>query len=179
MRSLPLVLLGAATLLGAAGLPAQPPTAAPRPGVGRQGERPGGVGRREGRGGRGAMGPRAALRGIALSDAQRAQLRAVADRYRTERRTLADQARAQWGGRARRGEAGQGAAARPDSAARAAFRARVQDLRQRQVADVRAVLTAEQRATFDRNVAALRTRAAESRPDGGRRGAGRGFRGVR
>jgi Spy/CpxP family protein refolding chaperone len=51
-----------------------------------------------------AMGARAALRGITLSDAQRTQLRAVADKYRTERRALADQARAQWGRRAGAGQ---------------------------------------------------------------------------
>ena len=73
-------------------------------------------------------------------------------------------------------------AARPDSAARAAFRARARDLQQRQLADVRAVLTAEQRATFDRNVAELRQRAEAFRRDGGRgpaRGPGRAFPGAR
>lgn len=197
-RTLSLLILGAGTVLGAAALQAQQAPASPaQPGVGRQsdrgpgtygghGGRHGGRGMRGGmRGGRGElMAGRAALRGITLTDAQRTQLRTVADRYRTERRALHDQARAQF----RRGTDGQGAgqAVRPDSAARAAFQTRARTLRERQLADVRGVLTADQRVTFDRNVAELRTRAAEYQQRAGRgegrglgRGAGRGGDGVR
>ena len=178
MRTLSAFLLVASTLLGATAVSAQAP--AP-PGAGRQAEQGPGMGRGQGRsdgqrlGRRRAMGARAALRGITLSDAQRTQLRAVADKYRTERRALADQARAQWGRRAAEGSAS--STARPDSGARAAVRTRAQDLRQRQLNDVRAVLTAEQRTVFDRNVAERRTRAAEFRRGG--RGAQRGLPGAR
>lgn len=186
MRTLSLFLVGAGTLLGAAALSAQAPTATPRAqsGVDRQaGPRQGGRhGMNRGFGGgrgalRGFTRSRGALRGIILSDAQRTQLRPVADRYRTEQRTLRDQARAQWGNR---NTAPGTPAARPDSAAREAFRGRVRALRERQLADVRNVLTADQRATFDRNVAELRTRAAEhTRGEGRGQRRDRGFRGAR
>lgn len=169
MRSFSMLLLGAGTLLGAAHLSAQPPAAGARPDA-PAGMQPGARGG-HGRGERGAG--RAALRGITLTDAQRTQLRTIAERYRPQHEALRQQARAQWG-------AGQGAngAARPDSATRAAFRTRMRDLRQRQLADVRAVLTPAQQATFDRNVAELRTRAA-SHQRGERRDGGPGARGTR
>ncbi len=184
MPSIRHLLLGAttATLLGAAVAVAQPPATAPAPGAqgapqgDRQGDRQGdhaGRGRHRGPGGaRDGMRGRL-LRDITLSDAQRTQIRTINDRYRTQQRQLREQARAQWQGR--RPAAG---AARPDSATRAAFRAqreafrgRVRDLRQRQLAEVRAVLTPAQQASFDRNVAELRARGADRAARGGRPGA--------
>lgn len=160
MRSLSTMLLGVGTLLGAAALTAQPSAA--QPPVASAGAQ---VGTQ--RGARGAG--HAALRGITLSDAQRAQLRTVMARYRTQHQALREQVRAQR-------VAGQ--ATRPDSAARTALRARVRDLRRRQLADVRAVLTPDQQATFDRNVGELRTRAA-AHPRGAGRDAGRDAMGGR
>jgi hypothetical protein len=79
------------------------------------------------------------------------------------------------------GQAAPGAARseRSDRAAREAFRTRVRDLRERQMADVRALLTADQRATFDRNLAEMRTRAASDQRGARRDGVGRGRRGER
>ena len=166
MRSLSMLLLGASAVLGAAPLTAQPPAA----GANVRADAPAGpqAGAHGGYGRRGQGVGRAALRGITLTDAQRAQLRTVTERYRTQHQALREQAR----GLGRPGQAAPGAA-RPDSAVRAAFQARVRDLRQRQLADVRAVLTPAQQATFDRNVAGLRPRAASHPRGAGREGRGR------
>ena len=154
----------AMTAVTAGVLVAQPP-AAPVPGAPAGQGRHGDHARTRGPGGRGGM--RAELlRDITLSDAQRGQIRAIADRYRAQQRRLADEARAKW--RGDRPAARRDAGARPDSATRAAFRAereafrtRVRDLRQRQLAEMRAVLTPAQQASFDRNVAALRERGGD------------------
>lgn len=191
--------LGAALALGASTLVAQPPAGAPgtqQPTAGQDAGRMDGArgrgpihGRRAGGlGPRGAMGgeariARAALRGITLSEAQRTQLRGIAERHRTERRAQMDRLRQEWqANRPAAGQPGRQPGERPDSATRAARQAARQQLAQqlrtsaeRQVADVRAVLTPEQRTTFDRNVTELRQRFAErARQRGVGRGEGRG-----
>jgi Spy/CpxP family protein refolding chaperone len=110
------------------------------------------------------------MRDVTLTDAQRAQVWAINDRYRTQRRALQDEARAQWRGRPRPA-AGDSAARAAFSARASAWRARARDLRQRQLAEVRAVLTPAQQASFDRNLAEMRARGAERAAD---RAAGRG-----
>jgi Spy/CpxP family protein refolding chaperone len=123
-------------------------------------------GGRPGRGGQrgGQHALRATLRGVNLSEAQRTQLRTIAERYRTERQGWRAEARKQW--EAQRGQAaGRQPGAAPDSATRAARQAfrtqqaeRMRASMERELADVRGILTAEQRPTFDRNVAELRSR---------------------
>jgi Spy/CpxP family protein refolding chaperone len=116
--------------------------------------------RRDGRRGEHALG-RALFRGIELSEQQRTQLRAIGEKYQAERVALRERARdARTGG------------ARPDSAQRAAFRQSHVALMQRQRADLRGILTAEQRATFDANVQELEKRMAERRAKGEGRGHG-------
>lgn len=148
MRSQMLVVCGfialAGARLGAQVSPSIPPTAgAISPAPGDIGRGPA-TGRRAGRAGRhGGMG-RALLRGVSLTDAQRSQLTGIEHRYRDERRTL-------------RGS-GTGAVGR-DTSSRAAARG----LRQRELADMRGVLTASQQSTFDRNVQEWRATARQRR----------------
>jgi Spy/CpxP family protein refolding chaperone len=114
------------------------------------------------------------MRDITLSDAQRAQIRTIRERHRAQQQALREEVRGRW-----RGRRDGAAATRPDSATRVArraefeaFRGRVRDLRQRQLADIRAVLTPAQQASFDRNVAELRARGAERAARRGQRAPG-------
>jgi Spy/CpxP family protein refolding chaperone len=96
---------------------------------------------RDGRGGRNG-GPREEmlLRGITLSSDQQQRVDAIRARYRTQMET----------------------ARQSGSVDRAAMR----DMMEKQTAEIRAVLTADQQATFDRNVADMRARMEQG---GGRR----------
>lgn len=96
-----------------------------------------------GRHGHGGM-QRGLLRGITLSTAQRAQLQTIRTRYRDERRAARS--------------AGAGAVA-GDTAAHGRGRA----MRQRQLTEIRGVLTPDQQATFDRNVTAVRAQHRQQR----------------
>ena len=89
------------------------------------------------------------LRGIELTEEQKAQIKELNARQQTERQAL-------------RKDRGEG---RPDSTEMAAMRS----LNERHAVAVRAILTAEQRVTFDKNV-------AEARERGERRGEGQGGR---
>ena len=159
--------LGTALTLGAAVLSAQAP-AQPRRGAQQQttarGDRMGRDGSARADGGARAM----VFRGITLTEAQRTRVREVQQRYAEQRRQLA--------GRTRPDSAARADRQRPDSAARAATRTerearrtRMQQLSDRQFADLRAVLEPSQQATFDRNVSELKQRMAQ-------RGEGRGDR---
>ena len=179
MRSIRLFLLGATTttLLGGI-VAAQPPATTTVPGP-RSRDTHAGHGRQDGPGGR-RGGMRALLmRNITLSQAQQTQINAINGRYRAQHQQLRDEARAKWQGRGPATGTANGAA-RPDSATRAAFhaereasRGRARERQQRQIAEVRAVLTPAQQTSFDRNVAELRTRGAERAGRGGHRGAAR------
>lgn len=165
MRAVTVLALGAAMVVGTGGVAfAQQTDSSARPraeqerGAKRQhGER--GM-RREGRRGGPGMG-RALFRGIELSAEQRASVQQINERYRAEHVQLRERHRAA------RTE-GQ----RPDSAQRAAFREQGVQLMARQRADLRGVLTAEQRTTFDANVTKLEQRMSERRAKGERRGRG-------
>jgi Spy/CpxP family protein refolding chaperone len=86
-------------------------------------------------------GDRALLRGITLTDAQKTQIEAVRAKYRTEGKELRDQMKAS-----------REKNARPDSATMARRRTLMENERN----DMRAILTPEQRATFDQNLTKLR-----------------------
>lgn len=127
-------------------------------------------GERRGRGGPGGM----LLRGITLTDAQRQRLQALRpargapdDAAREQGRKLMDEARA-----AR--QRGDTATA---NARRAQLRTRMEQRRDRETAAIRDILTAEQRTTFDANVAAMRQRGQARGQDGGF-GRGRGKEGA-
>lgn len=161
MRALKLALLGTVALVAstAATVSAQPPVTGQA-----QGQRVGGHRGMH----RGGHGQRMLFRGITLNDAQKSQLKAVRERYRTQFQSMRNDARTQWGGRPANGAPVDTAARRSQ---REAFRGRMHDLRQRQIADVRNILTPTQQGAFDKNVSELRARD-------GQRGA-HGHRGMR
>jgi len=138
--------------------------------------RPGWEGAPGARGMRRPLPARALLRGVTLTDAQRNQLRAISDRHRTEARALQDAARpANVEARSAR-QRGDTAAARRAWARGAEQRRQLAALRERHVAAMRGVLTAEQQRQFDANRAEFQARAGERR---GMRGPGRGRGGPR
>lgn len=94
---------------------------------------------------------RALMKGITLTDGQKQQVKQLHEKYAGQRRTLVQQLR----------PAGTtaGQRVRPDSAQRVAFRTQTRALMEQQMADVRGILTADQRKTFDANVASVRERA--------------------
>ena len=98
---------------------------------------------------------RALLRGVTLTDAQKQQVQAIQQKYAGERRTLAEQLRP--------AGATAGQRVRPDSAQRAALQTQARSLMDKQLAEVRGVLTPEQQKTFDANVASFRDRAKKAR----------------
>jgi Spy/CpxP family protein refolding chaperone len=97
------------------------------------------------------------FRGIELTDAQKVQVRTIGEKYTAQRQELR---RAAGGGNA------DGQRQRPDSATMAKTR----ELMSKQQDEVRAVLTADQQKTFDRNVAESRNRQPGQRPNGQGRG---------
>jgi Spy/CpxP family protein refolding chaperone len=131
----------------------------------------GGKGRQMGRGGM-----RGLLRGINLTDAEKASLKTVGEKYRGQFETIRKSMRPDF-------EAARAARQRGDTtAARAAFartadeRAQLEALSDRMRVDARAALTSEHRAQFDANVARLKERMANRRDGdgwGGRRERGK------
>ena len=194
------VSLAAALAVGVASAVAAQPPAAPRSPAPRADARPGRGTARPPRPPRQRAG-QALLRGITLSDTQRGQVQAIHRKYGREMAALRAPLTAERRGQARGDSAGRAAMRqrmqtdsarrgmraqmRPDSAARETMRrqlAEVRDrsraLREQELTEVRAMLTAEQQRTFDANRKQLGDRAAEWRQ---RRGpaAGPGARGSR
>jgi Spy/CpxP family protein refolding chaperone len=119
-----------------------------------------------GRGGPGMM-DRMLLRGITLSDAQQTQLKALraADQQKMEAERANGQGRQDMEAiRAAREKGDTAIAKQLMDAQRAKMNAR----RDEQVAAIRAILTPDQTAAFDANVADMQKRAAEGRGRGGR-----------
>lgn len=88
------------------------------------------------------------FRGVGVTDAQKAQLREIHERFRPRYQELRKTLRAS-----------REASAAPDTATRRQIEALAQEER----AELRAVLTPEQREVFDANAAAMRERAAARR----------------
>jgi Spy/CpxP family protein refolding chaperone len=117
------------------------------------------------------------MKDLNLTDAQKARIKAIHEKYQTEFKSMRDQARPKLG----RGQTGQ----RPDSATREQFRRnrdqwrqRAQALRAQEQYEVRAVLTASQRAKFDQRIAERKKRFDEHRKQiEQRRGKYQGYRG--
>lgn len=147
MKGLRFAALGAAIAFSAATAIAQPP--AGTNGQPAQGEHRGMRGGRRG----GELGG-ALFKGVNLTDAQKQQLQQVRQKYGEQRKTLFAQYRPQNG-------AAQGQRVRPDSATRVQMQSQIRDLMQREIADTRALLTAQQQQTFDQNVATMKQRGAE------------------
>jgi protein CpxP len=146
MKAARVAALGAAILFGAS-VSAQPPVrGTERVAAGDSVRHRGGM-----RHGEGRQFGRALLKGVSLTDAQKQQLTQIQQKYAGERATLAQQFRP--------AGAAAGQRVRPDSAQRVAFRTQSRALMEKQLADVRGILTAEQQKTFDANVATFRDRA--------------------
>lgn len=115
------------------------------------------AGKREARGvrreGRGMRGAGALMRGVNLTDAQKAQVKAIHQKYQDQFKSIReankpamDEARAA----RQRGDT---------AAARAAFqkgRGQFESLRQQEMSEIRGVLTADQQKTFDANLEQLK-----------------------
>ena len=93
---------------------------------------------------------RAMFRDVALTDAQKQQVKTIVEKYQPQRQALMKQVRD-------RREGGQ----RPDSAFLAGIRTQRQQLQERQVSEIRSLLTADQRTKFDSNVSAMKDREAK------------------
>lgn len=158
-----LLVVGAAT--AAVAQQGQPPAAGAHGTHGAQ------AGSRKGPGGRGDFGMRSngALRGMTLSDAEKANLKAVREKYAPQ---MQAQMQAQREKFKQSHEAMRAAKERGDTAAFRALakenatarREAMQQLATVQRADIRAALSAENQAKFDANVERMKTRM-QQRPD--------------
>jgi Spy/CpxP family protein refolding chaperone len=87
------------------------------------------------------------LKDITLTDAQKAQVKEIREKYAPQQLELRKAIQATGGP--------------PDEATRA----KIADLQSKQAAEIRAILTADQQATFDKNLAEMKSRM-ESRRNG-------------
>jgi len=110
-----------------------------------QGVPPQGQGEMRRGGGMGGM----LLKDITLTDAQKNQIKTIRDKYMPQQMELRKAAQATGGP--------------PDEATRA----KMMDLQNKQAAEIRAILTADQQATFDKNLAEMKSRM-DSRRNGSR-----------
>jgi Spy/CpxP family protein refolding chaperone len=92
----------------------------------------------QGQGGRGMGGM--LLKDITLTDAQKAQVKTIRDKYVPQQMELR--------------KAAQGTGGPPDEATRT----KMMDLQEKQAADIRAILTADQQKVFDGNLKEMRDR---------------------
>ena len=100
---------------------------------------------------RGGRGMQMLIEGITLTEAQQKQLQDITDKYRGKMRELFPNGR-------------QGGP--PDDATRG----KLDEIRSKQTAEIRTILTAEQQTIFDKNVAEAKKRREQggNRPPGGR-----------
>jgi Spy/CpxP family protein refolding chaperone len=85
------------------------------------------------------------LKDITLTDAQKAQVKTIREKYAPQQLELRKSAQATGGP--------------PDEATRA----KMMDLQSKQAAEIRAILTADQQATFDKNLAEMKSRMGDRR----------------
>ena len=124
----------------------------------------GGFHRGGGRGGRGPEGM--LLKGITLSADQKTRVAAIGERDRKE--FEANRAKHEKDGQARPERQ------RGDTAGFAARRAEMEKRRDQRVAELRTILTGDQRVQFDKNVAEMKQRFAQRQGEGKGEGRGRG-----
>ena len=136
-----IALCAGASVAGAQGTPAGAPQGAPQ---GPQAGPPQG-------GQRGGRGMQMLFEGITLTDAQQTKVQEISEKYSSEMRALFPNGRG--GGP-------------PDDATRA----KMDGIRTKQNAEIRALLNAEQQAIFDKNLAEAKKRREQmgNRPPGGR-----------
>jgi len=101
----------------------------------------------QGQGGRGGGMGGMLLKDITLTDAQKDQIKTIREKYMPQQMELR--------------KAAQATGTAPDEATRT----KMMDLQTKQAADIRAVLTADQRAIFDKNMADMKARM-ETRRNG-------------
>jgi Spy/CpxP family protein refolding chaperone len=139
-----------------------------------------GEGRRGGKAG-GDRAMRGVLRGITLSETEKANLQAVGQKYQSQFQAIRQSMRPDMEAARAARQRGDTAAARAAFARTADERAQLQSLTGRMHADARAALAPEHRAQFDTNVARMKERMAARGADGwdrrkGRKGDRRGNR---
>lgn len=118
----------------------------------------------EGRGKRGQMGPgRNLLRGVNPTDAQKAQIKTIHEKYQTQFQSLRTAMKPAMDEAKAARQRGDTAGVRAAFAKTAASRQQAQDLRTREAAEIRAVLTPAQQTTFDANVAKAKERGEKGR----------------
>ncbi len=121
----------------------------------------------------GQRGMRGLMRGINLTDAEKANLKAVGEKYHSQFETIRRSMRPDFEAARAARQRGDTAAARAAFARTADERAQLQALADRMRVDARAALAPEHRAQFDANVARMKERMANRRDGdgwGGRRG---------
>ncbi|MDB4887410.1 MAG: hypothetical protein JWN79_2848 [Gemmatimonadetes bacterium] len=169
MRKSRVIALVVASLVSSAAL-AQAQSAA-SPAQGARHEMRGGMPGERGRGG--------ALRGIKLSDAEKARLKTIHGKYATEGKSLRESLKpAMQEARAAR-QKGDTAAARAVWDRNKGARDQLTALRTREQAELRAALSPENQKVYDANVAQRAERRAEWAKNGGRKGARGGHDGHR
>lgn len=147
--------IGAAVVLGMAGVAGAQQTQTRPDSAGRWNGRHGQMGMRGMQGMRGEQGMRGdhgkLMADLKLTDAQKNQIKAIHAKYEPQFKALRDQGKSQFGSmRDARQKGDTSAAARAQfKQQREAFRTRSMTLRQQEQNEVRAILTADQRAKFD------------------------------
>ena len=147
--------IGAAVVLGMAGVAGAQQTQVQKDSTGRWNGRHGQMGQRgmrAMRGGKGMRGDHGKLMAdLKLTDAQKNQIKAIHAKYEPQFKALRDQGKAQFGSMRearQKGDTSTAARARFKQE-REAFRTRSMAIRQQEQNEVRAILTADQRAKFD------------------------------
>ena len=101
------------------------------------------------------------MRGIALSDAEKASIKSVREKYAPQMQALRTQARTQLQTARSARQRGDTAAFRSIRTNLQAQRTQAKSLRQAEQNDVRAAMTPANRATFDANLARIRNRQSK------------------
>jgi Spy/CpxP family protein refolding chaperone len=154
--------LGLALTVGAAGANAQATT---KPDAARhEGGR--GAWQKGKRGGEGFGG--GLLKGITLTDAQKAQLKEKREANAPEQKAFREQMRTTFGEMRAARERGDSAAVQSARAKMEQLRKQGSEVRERQLADLRSILTADQRTQLDKNLADAKARMEQRRGEGGR-----------
>lgn len=163
--------LGAALLIGMAGVAGAQAPGGQAPGVKAPGAKA-----PDGRGRSGVRGPgkhgrrgsdREFARALNLTDAQRTQIRAIHDKYRPRIEAVEKQLKTQTDAIRALRQKGDTAGARAASRRlRTEMQQRIQPIRQQEQAEIRNLLTAEQRAKFDASKQRVKERMDNRRKDG-------------
>ena len=118
----------------------------------------------------GAGGTRGLFKGITLSDAEKANLKAVREKYATQQKALREQFKPQMQAAREARQKGDTAALRDLWQKSAGQREQAKQLMLAERNDLRSALTPANQATFDTNVAALQKRLAAREQNGAKRG---------